>query len=60
MEEAMNMVIMKRYFIREGPKLQLRSKNKLCAIKVFKNGFQRNLLPQRAPSWMLQAFWIRF
>ena len=56
----MNMVIMKRYFIREGPKLQLRSKNKLCAIKVFKNGFQRNLLPQRAPSWMLQAFWIRF
>ena len=46
----MNMVIMKKYFIREGPRLLLLSKNKLCAAKVFKNGFQCKILPQRTPS----------
>ena len=40
MEEAMNMVIMKKYFSKKGPKLLLLSKNKLCVTKFFKNGFQ--------------------
>ena len=50
MEEAMNMVIIKKYFIREGPKLVLPSTTKLCATKVFKHGFQCKPLTQRAPS----------
>ena len=45
-EEAM--VIMK-YFFREGPKLLLPSKNKLCATKVFKNGFQCKSYCHRGP-----------
>ena len=46
----MNMVIMKKYFIREGPRLLLPSKNKLCETKVFKNDFHCKLFPQRASS----------
>ena len=50
LEEANYMVIM-QYFTREGSKLLLSSKNKLCTTKVVaKNDFQFKLLPQRAPS----------
>ena len=35
--------------------LLLMSKDELCATKV--NGFQCKLLPQRAPSCLLQTLW---
>ena len=53
MKEAICTVIMKWYFTREGSILLVASKNELFAAKV--NGFQCKLLPQIAPSEMLQA-----
>ena len=48
MEEAIYMVIMKKYFTREGSITLLASKNGFCATNV--NGFQCKLLPQKASS----------
>ena len=48
MEEAIYMVIMKKYFTREGSITLMASKNGFCAANV--NGFQCKLLPQKASS----------